>query len=178
KIGDKSSIEKEISSLEEQCKKLREKSGFNQQEIIKYNKLNTILKNSENRLRVVDNYYLNSTKLITGLHERFLDYTNALKSDLASSLSVADTAIFSRKYYSIIEKGMDSIRLETQKHFELKTNKIPKLIDKITQIKEKSELEITPLLLKVKEKESLDLFTKKISIEREKLSKINGLQQV
>ncbi|HCQ7002580.1 TPA: hypothetical protein OL667_004775, partial [Enterobacter hormaechei] len=73
---------------------------------------------------------------------------------------------------------MDSIRLETQKHFELKTNKIPKLIDKITQIKEKSELEITPLLLKVKEKESLDLFTKKISIEREKLSKINGLQQV
>ncbi|MGV5803505.1 TrlF family AAA-like ATPase [Escherichia coli] len=178
KIGDKFSIEKEISSLEEQCKKLREKSGFNQQEIIKHNKLNTILKNSENRLRVVDNYHLNSTKLITGLHERFLDYTNALKSDLASSLSVADTAIFSRKYYSIIEKGMDSIRLETQKHFELKTNKIPKLIDKITQTKEKSELEITPLLLKVKEKQSLDLFTKKISIEREKLSKINGLQQV
>lgn len=56
---------------------------------------------------------------------------------------------------------MESIRLETQKHFELKTNKIPELIDKITQIKEKSELEITPLLLKVKEKESLDLFTKK-----------------
>lgn len=55
---------------------------------------------------------------------------------------------------------MESIRLETQKHFELKTNKIPELINKITQIKEKSELEITPLLLKVKEKESLDLFTK------------------
>lgn len=129
-------------------------------------------------MRVVENYRLNSTKLITGLHERFLDYTNALKSDLASSLSVADTAIFSKKYYAIIEKGIDRIRLETQKHFDDKTNKIPELIDKITAIKEKSRLEITPLLLKVKERESLDLFTKKISIEREKMSKINGLQQV
>ncbi|MCQ8865379.1 hypothetical protein, partial [Escherichia coli] len=35
KIGDKSAIEREINSLEEQCKKLREKSGFNEQEILK-----------------------------------------------------------------------------------------------------------------------------------------------
>ncbi|EMM4084988.1 hypothetical protein WAC87_002906 [Shigella flexneri] len=178
KIGDKSAIEREINSLEEQCKKLREKSGFNEQEILKYNRLNTVIKNSENRLRIAGNYQLNSTKLISGLHERFLEYPNALKSDLASTLSVADTAIFSRKYYSIIEKGMDGIRIETQKYFDLKTNKIPNLIDKITLTKEKAELEIKPLLLKIKEKESLDLFTKKISLEREKLSKINGLQQV
>lgn len=178
KIGDKSTIEKEINLLEGQCKVLREKSGFNEQEILKHNKLNTIIKNAENRLRVVENYKLNSTKLITSLHEKFLEYTNTLKSDLASSLSVADTAIFSKKYYAIVEKGMDSIRLETKNHFSLKTSKIPKLIDKITEIKEKAELEIKPLLLKIKEKESIDLFTKKISLEREKLSKINGFQQV
>lgn len=178
KIGDKFAVEKEINSLEEECKKLREKSGFNEQEISNYNKLSTIIKNSDNRLRTSENYQLNSTKLIIGLKERFLEYPTSLKYDLASTLSVADTAIFSRKYHSIIEKGMESICIETQKHFDLKINKIPNLIDKITRIKEKAESEIKPLLLKIKEKESLDLFTKKINIEREKLSKINGLQQV
>ncbi|WP_210456255.1 TrlF family AAA-like ATPase [Pantoea ananatis] len=178
KIGDKFSVEREINSLEEECKKLREKSGFNEQEISNYNKLSTIIKNSNNRLRLSENYQLNSTKLIIGLKERFLEYPTSLKHDLASTLSVADTAIFSRKYHSIIEKGMESIRIETQKHFDLQINKIPNLIDKISRIKEKAESEIKPLLLKIKEKESLDLFTKKINLEREKLSKINGLQQV
>lgn len=178
KYGDKKSVEKEILTLEEQCKTLRERSGFDEKEILKYNRLTTIIKNCENRIRIAENYQLNSSKLLTGLNERFFAYTHALKSDLASSLSVADTAIFSRKYYSLVDEGMNNIRQKIKDHFELKTNSIPQLCEKIRNKKEIADAEIKPLLLKIKEKESLDLFTKKISFEREKLSKIIQLQVV
>lgn len=178
KIGNKESIENEIKRLENESKILREKSGFSESEIDKFNLLSLRIKNAEHRLQVLNQYKSNSEKFVKEITVRLDGYLVALKAELGATLNISDAGTFTKKYYKIITDGTSRICNDIDKIHTIDMNRIPSLLQKITNKKTIAEEEIKPLLQKIKEKETLDLNSKNILIEREKLNKVNNYQKL
>lgn len=172
KVGVKSSIQNEIKKLNEEISDLREKSGFTEDEDIKYKALTKRLSSLENRTRVIYEIASYSEHICKSSVLKSKATSAGLQRQIFAELQIPKDSIFVKKLFYVLEEKISTAIQETVKYSKEKISITPLLLERIdSEVRHKKEA-LLPLADKVKDQIALLDLQQKLAVEKEKIKNI------
>jgi hypothetical protein len=175
-FGTRHAIEEEIKQLNSLIQTLRKKSGFTPEEEKKYLKLTTQRKIAESRQRSIEALILCSEQVNASIKKRMNSMLSAFQDDITSDVDMQPDSTFLRSIYESlgdhIKVGVQNFQLELKQRLDGKPEMLLAFKGKIADI----ELELMPLMQKVKDQSELVVTNTKLKLEESKLISVSEIE--
>jgi hypothetical protein len=176
--GTKSAIESEIKKLTDTISNLREKSGFNEEQENNYKRLVLRKGALESRKSALEKISLCAKQIETSSQERSSSFISSFRESIISDIDIPKNSTFLTNLMDELESRLQEAIGNFGRYTREKEKRIPQLLPKIEEQIRTIEVELIPLLQKVTDQKTLELISKQLKAEEDKLKKINETEKV
>lgn len=175
-FGSQQSVQNEINCLSEEVKKLRDKSGFSEEEEAKYKNLTRRKRTLELRYKTICDLLKASRDIISSSSNREEQLVSIYKDFINSDMSVPQDSSFLSGSLGKLEELISKALVEFSEHINTRSKNLPELLSRVENQLRVNEQSLAPLLSKVRDQKSLDSVNQTLAQENKKLETIKDIE--
>jgi hypothetical protein len=175
-IGNKQSIEEESKKLIEYANKLREMSGFTEDEKLAHEKLENRLSSLNARLEFLSRLKIDSNNIVESARQKYsTSFINIVKT-IKAEHHLPENSKFIKKLFDNIQTNIEQALSDFEHKAKIDIARVEILTTKINSNIQLVSSELSPLVLKVVDQNLISETQEKIEIETEKLKSIKQFE--
>ncbi|MFG0528981.1 TrlF family AAA-like ATPase [Pseudomonas sp. yb_2] len=174
-IGTRSAITSEIDRLKNEIQTLREISGFTDLEEQKYKYLSIRKTSIENRDAILSKIKTGTEQIATSITNRFPNQVEQFKELILADIGLPSDSAFTIKALDLLERDLSTAIDKFKQQLSYRTRNISPLKTRISTESSTIDNDLKPLLIKITDQASLDLATKKLQKEENKLKQLDDI---
>ncbi|WP_375591660.1 TrlF family AAA-like ATPase [Chitiniphilus eburneus] len=175
-FGTKLAVELEIDRITKIISELRNKSGFTEEQEQKYSTLSRRKEMLQYRSEVLEKIRTCGEQVITSTKSRIDAILETFHNLIMEDVDAPKSSSYLKHLFKNLDAEIGIAASKFIADIEIKSIKIPAHLEKIGSQLNNINTELTPLIEKVDDQKSLELFNGQLQAEQEKQKKINDIE--
>ena len=175
-FGSHQAVQNEIKRLSEEVKKLRDKSGFSEEEETKYKNLTHRKRTLELRYKTICDLIKASRDIIGSSSNRKEQLVSSYRDLIKSDINVHQDSSFLSVSLGKLETLISKALAEFSEHINKRSKNLPDLLSRVESQLRVNEQSLAPLLSKVRDQKSMDSVNQTLAQENKKLETIKDIE--